>query len=69
MLPSPSTIHISGGGERFFLAVRPAPDDLPTLAQYPTHAEALAKARLLRLEHGWAIQDSCSGAKRSGKAA
>ena len=61
------TIYVTSSGQRFFVAVRPAPDDLPTLAQFPTHAEAFAKARLLRLEHGWQINDQCGGkAKRNG---
>ena len=59
-----STIHLTGNGDRFEVALRPCPEDLPSLELFSGYIAARTRARLLRMEHGWKILDGVDALTR-----
>ena len=57
-------IHLSRTGDRFFVAVRPCPDDQPSLQDFPCYISARTMARQLRFTNGWQLQDEVDAATR-----
>jgi hypothetical protein len=57
-------VLLTGAGDRFFVAVRPCPDDQQSLAEFVGYIEARTHARLLRFEHSWQLVDEVDAATR-----
>ncbi len=62
--PNAPKVHLTGSGQRFTIAVRPCPDDVPSLLEFGDYIEARTRARALRWEHGWKISDEVDAATR-----
>ena len=59
-----STIHLTGRAHRFEVAVRPCPDDRPSLELFDGYITARTHARGLRRVNGWKISDEVDPATR-----
>lgn len=61
--PQP-TITLAQAGDRFVVAIRPCPDDRPSLSDFPNYIEARTYARSVRWETGWPLVDEVPAAIR-----
>lgn len=65
-----SVIQLAGRCDSFTVAVRPCPNDQPSLERFGHYITARTHARTLRRENGWKISDEVdAGTKRKAEEA
>jgi hypothetical protein len=60
--PNALKVHLTGKGDKFFVAVRPCPDDQPSMTNFTSYIEARTHARFLRFSRSWKLVDEVDAA-------
>jgi hypothetical protein len=62
--PNAPKVHLTGKGTTFFVAVRPCPDDQPSMTSFPSYIDARTHARSLRFSRNWKLVDEVDASTR-----
>jgi len=62
--PGVPKVYLTNHGHRFFVRVRPCPDDHPSLAEFGSYIEARTRARHLRFSNSWPLVDEVDATTR-----
>jgi hypothetical protein len=62
--PNAPKVHLTGKCDQFFVAVRPCPDDQPSMTSFPSYIGARTHARFLRFSRSWKLVDEVDAGTR-----